>query len=77
MTATSDFSEVRSGMEALGAASVSDHFLTYIRPVEMGEGKGKGFAVCTEDGVQLAVFGSHEAAFFSARQHNLTPVSVH
>lgn len=75
MTATNNHSESRIEMEGMESAVMPASFLTYIRPVVVGE--GKGYAVCTEDGVQLAVFGSHEAAFFSARQHNLTPVSVH
>lgn len=75
MAAIDNLSEAKLELEEIEASAVQAHFLTYIRPISMGE--GTGFAVCTEDGVQLAVFGSHEAAFFSARQHNLTPVSVH
>ncbi len=75
MSAIDNFSEPKPELEEIEVAAMQAHFLTYIRPITIGE--GTGFAVCTEDGVQLAVFGSHEAAFFSARQHNLTPVSVH
>ena len=49
--------------------------MTYIKPV-MTE-KGPGFAVFTADGTQLAVFPTQEAAFYSARKHNLTPVHLH
>lgn len=75
MTAMDNLSEHSATFEEIGKAATSVQFLTYIRPVAMGE--HTGYAVCTEDGVQLAVFGSHEAAFFSARQHNLEPVSLH
>ncbi len=54
---------------------VDTKFLTYIRQIEMGD--SIGYAVCSEDGAQLAVFASQEAAFFSARQHNLVPMQVH
>lgn len=49
--------------------------MTYIRPVT--DDKGNGFAVCAADGTQLAVFPSYDAAFFTARQFNLTPVNIH
>lgn len=61
--------------EAFISAAQETSFLTYIREVPMGD--TKGYAVCTEDGMQLAVFQTPEAAYFSARQFNLTPVSVH
>jgi hypothetical protein len=57
------------------ATSPEVSFMTYIREIPMGD--SKGYAVCTEDGMQLAVFQTPEAAYFSARQFNLTPVSVH
>ncbi len=75
MAAIDNFSDVSTPAESAEAAELSTSFLTYIRPVDLGE--EMGYAVCTEDGIQLAVFGSEEAAYFSARQHNLTPVSVH
>ena len=49
--------------------------MTYIRPVP--NNKGSGFAVCAADGTELAVFESYDAAFFTARQFNLTPVNIH
>ncbi len=49
--------------------------MTYIRPVQ--DGKSDGFAVCAADGTQLAVFPSYDAAYFTARQFNLTPVNIH
>lgn len=39
--------------------------------------KGTGYALFAADGTQLAVFPSREAAWFTARQHDLEPVSVH
>jgi hypothetical protein len=65
----------QNGNEALMAVPPDASFLTYIREIPMGD--TKGYAVCTEDGMQLAVFQSPEAAYFSARQFNLSPVSVH
>ncbi len=57
-------------MQMLGA----EH-MAYIKPVfEEGE---KGFAVYASDGAKLAVFETHEAAFYNALQHNLDPVSIH
>ena len=61
--------------EAFITAAQDTSFLTYIREVPLGI--AKGYAVCTEDGMQLAVFQTPEAAYYSARQFNLTPVSVH
>lgn len=61
--------------DTVAQATMDAKFLTYIRPVNMGE--GIGYAVCTEDGAQLAVFASQDAAFFSARQHNLIPLQLH
>jgi hypothetical protein len=49
--------------------------MTYIRPTT--DGKSQGFAVCAADGTELAVFASYDAAYFTARQYNLTPVNIH
>ena len=49
--------------------------VAYVRPV-MTE-KGKGYAVCTADGTQLAVFPTQDAAYFAAKQHDLEPVLIH
>lgn len=49
--------------------------VAYIKPV--AQGKGTGFALVAADGTQLAIFPSREAAYFTARQHDLEPVSVH
>lgn len=49
----------------------SELTFAYLRPV------GKGFAVCTASGEQLAVFDSRDAAFFAAKQHDLEPVLLH
>lgn len=57
-------------MSLVGVAHVA-----YIKPVQ--QDVGTGFAVFAADGTQLAVFPSYEAAFFTARQHNLEPVSIH
>lgn len=65
----------RNGSEIVMALPHDTSFLTYIREIPLGD--SMGYAVCTEDGIQLAVFQTPEAAYFSARQFNLTPVSVH
>lgn len=49
--------------------------IAYVRPV-MTE-KGVNYAVCSADGTQLAVFTTQDAAFFSAKQHDLEPVLIH
>ena len=53
----------------------SDSAVAYLKPVSTAQ--GKGFAIYTADGSQLAVFATREAAFFAARQHDLEPVAVH
>ena len=49
--------------------------IAYIRPIP--KSKGTGYALFAADGSQLATFPSYEAAFFTARQHDLDPVAVH
>lgn len=49
--------------------------IAYVRPVATGN--GQGFAVCSADGTQLAVFGSFDAAVCAARQHDLEPLPIH
>lgn len=44
----------------------------YLKPVNTTQ--GKGFAVYTDSGEQLAVFSTRDAAFFAAKQHDLEPV---
>ena len=53
----------------------AEELLTYIRPLKAIE--GRGFAVCSESGEVMGVFGSHEAAYFSARQFHIQPQYVH
>ncbi len=61
-------------MTAIGLSHIA-----YIRPVAKNEvAKGEtGYAVCSADGKQLAIFPNYDAAFFTARQYNLEPVNVH
>lgn len=49
--------------------------IAYVRPVMTD--KGKGYAVCTADGTQLALFATEDAAYFAAKQHDLDPVLLH
>lgn len=63
-------SVVDTAMALLGIAHMA-----YIRPIKT---PGKtGYAVCAADGTELAVFESEDEAYFTARQHNLQPVSIH
>jgi hypothetical protein len=39
--------------------------------------KESGFAICLADGTQLAIFPTRDAAYFTARQHDLEPCHVH
>ena len=49
--------------------------IAYVRPVEV-EGR-QAYAVHAADGATLAVVGSRDIAFITARQCDLEPVSVH
>jgi len=40
-------------------------------------GASEVYAVCTEEGEQLALVGSRSLAFILARQNDFSPVSVH
>ncbi len=75
MTLHNDVSGDIEMMEHAMTDAAAQEFLTYIKPVWLGE--GTCYAVCTEDGVELAVFGTPEGAYYAARQHNLTPVRLH
>lgn len=46
----------------------------YSLAIEPGK---KFYAVCTADGTRVAIVDSREAAFATAWQHEMTPVSVH
>ncbi len=63
-----ELNELIAGLADVGNAA-------YIKAVP--KGKGTGFGLYAADGTQLATFPSREAAYFTARQHNLEPVSVH
>lgn len=49
--------------------------IAYIKPVLAGN--EFGYAVFAADGTQLAIFSTLEAAYYTAKQHNLEPVSIH
>ncbi|WP_457649183.1 DUF1150 family protein [Profundibacter sp.] len=61
--------------------------IVYIKPVDVADlpkevqaeaGDIKQlYAVCTEDGEQLALVRDRNMAFFLARQNDLAPVTVH
>ena len=71
MRATKELLELNEMVAALGELGNS----AYIKSVPSE--KGTGFALFAADGTQLAIFPSREAAYFTARQHDLEPVSVH
>lgn len=56
-------------------ALVGMETLAYIRPV--AEGVITGFGIFAADGTQLAVLETEETAYYTARQNNLEPVSIH
>lgn len=62
-------------LEELMMAMVGVETMAYIKPVS--DGNEPGFAVFAADGTQLAVFPTEESAFYTARQNNLDPVSIH
>lgn len=49
--------------------------MAYVKPVITE--KGTGYGVFAADGTQLAIFGSREAAYFAAKQHDLVPTLIH
>ncbi|MFO1242292.1 MAG: DUF1150 family protein [Rickettsiales bacterium] len=51
-------------------------FVTYVRPIVL-EDDLTAYGVYSEDGVQLAVFETEEAAYYSARLNHLEPVLIH
>lgn len=71
MRADKELLELNDAAAALGELGNT----AYIKPV--ASGKGSGYALFASDGTQLATFPSREAAFFTARQHDLEPVSLH
>ena len=61
--------------------------IVYVRPVKVADlpeelqaqakAMGTIYAVCNEDGEQLALVGDRKLAFVLARQNDLEPVPVH
>ncbi len=64
-----------SDMEDMLFTMIDAAPIAYVRPV-MTE-QGKGYAVCSSDGTQLALFSTRDAAYFAAKQHDLDPVLIH
>lgn len=59
--------------EALANLGAPD--LAYVRPIDTPV--GPAFGIFAANGVQVGVVPDREVAFAAARQHELTPVSVH
>lgn len=55
-------------------SSMNFSALTFAYLKQVNTAQGKGFAVYTDSGEQLAVFSTRDAAFFAAKQHDLEPV---
>lgn len=65
--------------------------VVYVREVAAADLKGEGiipfdasvpaaqkfFALCTQDGLRVAILDNRDLAFAAAREHELEPVSVH
>ncbi len=49
--------------------------VAYVKP--MTTDRGTCYAVCSSDGIQLAVFNTRDAAFYAAIQHDLEPTLIH
>jgi hypothetical protein len=62
-------------LEELMMAMVGVETMAYIKPVS--DGIEPGYAVFAADGTQLAVFPTAEGAYYTAKQNNLDPVSIH
>ncbi|MFZ4125556.1 MAG: DUF1150 family protein [Rickettsiales bacterium] len=62
-------------LEELMMSMVGVETMAYIKPVS--DGNEAGFAVFAADGTQLAIFPTEEGAYYTARQNNLDPVSIH
>ena len=76
------------GMSAEMFAALGGPNLVYIRQVEPSElagtvpeevlaGAERFYALHAADGTRVAVLSDREAAFITARQHDMVPVSVH
>lgn len=62
-------------LEQTTALSAAEENLAYIRCI--ASARGVGYGVYLSDGTELAIFPSFNAAFYTARQHDLEPVQVH
>ncbi len=65
----------RAQLEELMMAMVGLETMAYIKPISLDT--GTQYAVFAADGTQLAMFDSHETAYYNAIKHNLDPVSLH
>ncbi|MFZ1990330.1 MAG: DUF1150 family protein [Alphaproteobacteria bacterium] len=78
----------RPGMSAEMFAALGGPNLVYVRAVEPKDltgtvpedvlaGAERFYALHAADGTRVAVLSDREAAFITARQHDMVPVSVH
>lgn len=73
MTTTDD---VFLSLEEFKPSQESTSFVTYVRPVTLDDDM-IAYGVYSEEGIQLAVFDSEEAAYYAARLNHLEPVLIH
>lgn len=76
MSNVDDFALTREFLRKHLGMQNETSFTTYVRPVTL-EDNVVAYGVYSDDGVQLAVFSTEEAAYYSARINHLEPVLVH
>lgn len=73
MTTTDD---IFVSLEEFKVVGETTTFVTYVRPVFL-EDAPKAYGVYSEEGIQLALFDTEEAAYYAARLNHLEPVLIH
>ena len=71
---TENFEEL-SNLSEMVMSLIGISNLAYIRPVQ--KGAETEYGIYAADGTQLGTFPTHAAAYYTARQHNLEPSSLH
>lgn len=76
MSNVDDFALTREFLEKHLGTQDEASFSTYVRPVVLDDDV-VAYGVYSDDGIQLAVFSTEEAAYYSARLNHLEPMLVH
>lgn len=66
---------VHANLEEVMMAMVGLETMAYIKPET--QGALKSYAVYAADGTKLAMFESHESAYYNTLRQNLDPVRIH